>query len=373
MPAESAQFAPLSRFWRTGDGWVRTHANYPWHRDALLRTLGVEDDPGAVASAMAERGAVELEERVFEAGGVTAAVRTRDEWSADPQGGAVASEPLVGHQLVGDAVARRPTRSPDVWQPAKDVRVVDLTRVIAGPVCTRMLGALGADVLRIDPPDHLDMQPGAPADGLLGKRSTFLDLRSTGGAGTLQDLLHSADVLVCGYRPGALDRFGLGQEVLAERHPGLVIVYLDAWGHTGPWSHRRGFDSVVQAASGIAMRESIDGVTPGTLPCQLLDHGTGYLAAAAVLDGLRRQREQGGTHVRRLSLARVARWLTSTDAPEQEAGDTPVDGTTWLSELDIRGAAGVVAVPPPGRLGGRPLAWPRPATLYGADEPSWRV
>jgi CoA-transferase family III len=373
MPVASSLFAPLSRFWRTGDGWVRTHANYPWHRDALLKTLGVDGDPDAVAAAFVERRAEDIEESVVNAGGVAAAVRTVDEWSVHPQGRAVANEPLVGHELVGEAPARRPTAIPDARRAANNVRVVDLTRVIAGPVCTRMLGALGADVLRVDPPEHLDLQPGAPSDSLLGKRSTFLELRAARGAEKLHELLHSADVVVCGYRPGALDRFGLGADALAERHPGLVVVYLDAWGHTGPWSHRRGFDSVVQAPSGIAMGESIDGATPGSLPCQLLDHGTGYLAAAAVLDGLQRQRDQGGTHVRRLSLARTAWWLTSTDAHDQEAGDTPVDGQTWLSEIGTRDTAGVVAVAPPGRLDGQALAWPSPVTSYGADEPNWPI
>ena len=303
-----AGFAPLSRFWRTADGWVRTHANYPWHRAALLSALGVEPDADAVAGAMAGRTAAEVERAVFAAGGIAAAVRPLEDWRAHPQGLALAGEALVAHSAADDRAA--PRRRPASDLPAAGVRVLDLTRVIAGPVCTRFLGALGADVVRLDPPGHPDMHPGDSADTLLGKRSALVDLGSVAGAATVSRLLEQADVVVSGYRPGALDRFGLGPAALAERRPGLVVVCLDAWGHTGPWAGRRGFDSIVQAATGIAEGEAVD-ADPGTLPCQLLDHGTGYLAAAAALEGLRRQADTGGTHVYRLSLARTAWWLTA--------------------------------------------------------------
>jgi crotonobetainyl-CoA:carnitine CoA-transferase CaiB-like acyl-CoA transferase len=255
--------------------------------------------------------------------------------------------------------------------PASGLRVLDLTRVIAGPVCTRYLAALGADVLRLDPPGHLDMRPGTVADTLFGKRSALLDLSTDAGKATLQHLLAGADVVVCGYRPGALDRFGLHEEALADRHPGLVVVYLDAWGHLGPWAGHRGFDSIVQAPTGIAMGESTDGMVPGVLPCQLLDHGTGYLTAAAVLDGLRRQTDEGGTHVRRLSLARTAWWLTAAStgnrAPNR-AADTDV--SPWLGEFaSVEGV--VTGVTPPGTLDGRRLQWPFPLTGYGNDQVVW--
>jgi crotonobetainyl-CoA:carnitine CoA-transferase CaiB-like acyl-CoA transferase len=264
------------------------------------------------------------------------------------------------------------------------VRVLDLTRVIAGPVCTRYLGALGAEVLRLDPPRHLDVQPGDVADTLLAKRSAFLDVSTSGGMAALHGLLDDADVVVCGYRPGALDGAGLGEDALIERHAGLVVVYLDAWGHSGPWAARRGFDSVVQAASGIADCESgadgaaeTDETEPGALPCQLLDHGTGYLAAAAVLDGLRRQRTEGGTHIRRLSLARSAAWLTDPSvlarigagSPPQSSSEADVE--PWLQEVDTADGS-VVAVRPPGAIDGRPLQWSGRATRYGEDAPVWQ-
>jgi hypothetical protein len=176
--------------------------------------------------------------------------------------------------------------------------------------------------------------------------------------------------LVCGYRPDSLDRFGLAAAELHERHPGLVVVYLSAWGWHGSWAGRRGFDSIVQAATGIAEGESEDGSTPGALPCQLLDHGTGYLAAAAALDGVRRQSIDGGTHVRELSLARTAAWLTATgersEVPNPSIGRGP---SSWLVELD--GGSRVTTILPPGSLGGRPLRWPGPPTTYLGDHLSW--
>jgi hypothetical protein len=384
-------FAPLSRFWRTLDGWVRTHANYPWHRTALISALGTSEDASDVAAALAAWHCKEVEETIFAAGGVAGAVRSAEAWQNHDQGRSVAAEPLVGHRRAGDAPPRiRPLGD----LPASGIRVLDLTRVIAGPVCTRYVAALGADVLRLDPSDHPDLTPGDVADTLLGKRSAFVDLRTTAGSIILQRLLEHSDVVVCGYRPGALERLGLSEGSLAYTHPGLVLVYIDAWGHTGPWAARRGFDSVVQASTGIAEAESLPGGEPGALPCQLLDHGTGYLAAAAALDGLARQGAGGGTHVRRLSLARTAAWLMATPpGPPHSADRGPhlhgadgnvrdaarnlpgpasevVGSPAWLLQVEDRRGA-FTAVRPPGRLGDVTLHWPRRLSGYGLDAPTW--
>ena len=351
-------FAPLSRFWEVADGWVRTHANYPWHRRALLRVLDVATETEAdVAKAMRRWSAEELEAAVFEAGGVVAAVRSPDQWSAHPQGAAVSSEPLVGRASAGPAA---PRSWPSATLPAEALRVLDLTRVIAGPVCTRYLAALGASVLRIDPPQWPDLPPHLPADTLLGKRSATLDFETAPGRATLERLLDEADIVVLGYRPGSLDPFGLAPETLGQRFPGLVIVMLSAWSHHGPWSFRRGFDSVVQAATGIGWIEGGSTGQPGALPCQLLDHGTGYLAAAAALDGIIEQRTQGGTPVRRLSLARTAEWLMSLPKDSSPAAtETQNEIAQWIVELqDIHGTQ--EALLPVGRWNGEPLQWPKP-------------
>ena len=362
-------FAPLSRFWRASDGWVRTHGNYPWHRAALLRALGCAGDPEPepVAAAIAELGAREAEDLVTGAGGIAAAVRGEASWRAEPPGQAVAATPLVEAASIGSAPPRwRPAGA----LPASGIRVLDLTRVIAGPVATRYLGALGADVLRLDPPDRPELTL-QTYDGLLAKRSALLDFGAADGRARLHELLSGADVLVHGYRPHALDRFGLSPQILAERHPGLVVVSLSAWGSRGPWGGRRGFDSIVQAASGIAMAESPDGKRPGVLPCQLLDHGTGYLCAAAALQALARQSARGGTQFRELALARTAHWLLGL--PREASGSSAAadeDSGAWLTMLDS--AAGpVTTVRPPGRLDDEALAWPRSLSRYGGDEAAW--
>jgi crotonobetainyl-CoA:carnitine CoA-transferase CaiB-like acyl-CoA transferase len=371
-----AGFAPLSRFWPASDGWVRTHGNYPWHREALLRALGTGEDPDQVAAAIAGRAAHEVEDLVVGAGGIAAVVRTEAQWRDEPAGQAVAAARLVEGGRLGDAPPRCRAAGllpgavpPGAVLPGAGIRVLDLTRVIAGPVATRYLAALGADVLRLDPPHRPELQLHA-YDGLLGKRSALLDLDTD--AARLDELLGAADVLVHGYRPHALDRFGLTPGALAERHPGLVVVSLSAWGSTGPWGGRRGFDSIVQAASGIAVAESADGDRPGAMPCQLLDHGTGYLCAAAALRGLADQAVAGGTQVRELSLARTAHWLLGSAAAglAPASGGRPGGDADWLTTLGSAEGA-ITVVRPLGQLDGLEPDWPSPLTRYGSDPPAW--
>jgi CoA-transferase family III len=366
--AAGAGFVPLSRFWRADDGWVRTHGNYPWHREALLRALGTSDDPASVAAAIGVRGARQVEDVVTGAGGVAAAVRSEAEWLAEPPGRAVAAAALVEGAVIDGAPPRHRTERGSGARPASGIRVLDLTRVIAGPVATRYLAALGADVLRLDPPDRPELARQC-YDGLLGKRSALLDLGTRDGAARLHELLGAADVLVHGYRPHALDRFGLTPDALAERHPGLVVVSLSAWGSSGPWGGRRGFDSIVQAACGIAVAEGGD--RPGAMPCQLLDHGTGYLCAAAALRALAAQSDRGGTHVRELCLARTAHWLLGQPREPAAASVPGGPDPAWLTEVASEDGP-VTVVRPPGRLGGQDLDWPSPLTRYGSDPPAWR-
>ncbi|MFG2645446.1 CoA transferase [Streptomyces sp. NPDC048370] len=341
-------FAPLSRFWRASDGWVRTHANYPHHRAALLSALGLRDASGeaveAVAAAIAERKAVEVETAVYGAGGLAVALRTPEEWAAHEQGRAVAALPLVARERLDDAAPGRRSGP---------LRVLDLTRVLAGPVATRTLALLGADVLRIDPPDNPEL-PDQHADTNVGKRTAALDLESPSDRRTFEELLGAADVLVTGYRPGALDRFDL-------HRPGLVIARISAWGDHGPWGERRGFDSLVQAATGIAVTEGSPD-EPGALPAQALDHGTGYLLAAAVLRSLTEQDREGGTRLVRLALARTGHWLThALPRYEPERHLTETSGPLGL----LRHALSPVSYE------GGPTGWSRPPGVAGADAPEW--
>ncbi|MBL1086355.1 CoA transferase [Streptomyces actinomycinicus] len=365
-------FAPLSRFWRTADGWVRTHANYPHHRARLLGALGLPPEASVteVAGRLAERPAVEVEEAVYGAGGLAVALRTPAEWRAHPQAAEVTARPLVEHERLDTAPARvlpPPARAAAPLLPAARLRVLDLTRVLAGPVATRTLALLGADVLRVDSPGLPELGD-QHADTGFGKRSATLDL--AGGRDTFEELLSTADVVVTGYRPGALDRFGLSPRALAKRRPGLVVAQVSAWGAYGPWGGRRGFDSVVQVATGIAVTEG-SAEQPGALPAQALDHGTGYLLAAAVLRALTEQSYEGGSRLLRLALARTAHWLT-TGVRAEPAGSAPYPGPdAWLTETDS-GFGRLRHARPPVSFTGGPTAWARPPVPWGSDPAAWR-
>lgn len=366
-------FAPLSGFFRCSDGWIRTHANYPHHERALREALGLAasdcDDPaGAVRDALSSLPRREAERRTRRAGGAAAAMRTPQEWSSSPMGRAAAATPLidvdpgdVATLAVGSARRDRP-------------RVLDLTRVIAGPTCTQLLALLGADVLRIDPP-QLPEQLDQHLDRDHGKRTALADLRDPRARSRILELCAEADVLVTGYRPGALAALGLDGETLARVAPRLVTVWLDAWGGTGPWSHDRGFDSLVQSASGIAWlygeaaRRGADEEPmrrPGALPVQALDYAAGCLLAAAtwaLLVHRERTGRAGGAHV---SLAAVAHQLLALPVPQDEGAPIAIE----LQESDSPHGRLLHAAPlfsstddsiafpfPPRRYGGDPLTW----------------
>jgi hypothetical protein len=356
----------------TSDSWIRLHTNAPHHRRAALTALGFDPDGDvsrhSVADAVRRWTAVELETEVVAAGGAAAAMRSTDAWARHPQGRAVAAEPLVHRRDTTNGAARPPGRA---HRPLDGVRVLDLTRVLAGPVATRFLAGFGAEVLRIDPPDW--DEPAVVPEVTLGKRCARLDARTADGRAVVLDLLAGADVLVHGYRPGALDALlGIDADGRAAHRPGLVEVCLDAYGWDGPWAGRRGFDSLVQMSCGIAERgmrwAGRDVPTP--LPVQALDHATGYLLAAEAIDGLRQRWESGMGSVRSASLARTAAWLADL-APDDDPSlpDVPWDRAT--SEQTPWGPGR--RLPPPVSVEGAPMHWHRAATTLGSDAPRWRT
>ncbi|SKC56477.1 CoA transferase [Krasilnikoviella flava] len=355
-----AGFAPLSGFFRTGDGWVRTHANYPHHRARLLRLLDLPDDTDrdGFAARLADASAGALEDDAAVVGAVVARVRAEAEWRGSAPGRAAHEGPLV-RAGVRDDVVGRPAAPAGGPVPLAGVRVLDLTRVIAGPVATRALAALGADVLRVDPPvpaeirhQHLDVGQ--------GKRSTLLDLHDPGDRERAQALLTGADVLVTGYRPGALDVFGLRPP------PGAVVAHVSAWGDDGPWARRRGFDSIVQAASGIALVESPDGDAPGALPAQALDHATGYLLAAGVLDALAARGADGRGRTVSSALARTAAWLLDADGRDAAHPEAAVPGPDAVVSHGHRPRVTTARPALPGHDD-----HPAPAHPWGGDHGAW--
>lgn len=361
----ASAFAPLSRFFQTRDGWLRTHANYPHHERALLRALEISD-PKQVTQALRELDAVAAQELIAASGGVAAAVNTREHWtSSDPAAHSRSKHwaEFTCHELDG------PVRGPqgtDLSKPLDGIRILDLTRVIAGPVAARTLALLGAEVLRIDPPatpELLDQH----LDTGFGKYSAQLDFGTREALAALHGLLEGADVLIMGYRPGALARFGLEPDQLRERYPQLVVATLSAWGTAGPWGQRRGFDSIVQAASGIAHDYRGPDGTPGALPVQALDHATGYGMAAAVISLLHGRRHLGlGGHVE-FSLARTAQALYDFGAPA-----APVHELREPSMGSCLSAHGRLEyVLPPFERNGRVMDYRCAPREYAKDAPAW--
>lgn len=360
---------PVAGDYATQDGWIRLHTNAPHHRKIALAVLNAPEEKVAVAAAVLGWKGDELESAIVERGGCAAAMKTVAQWRAHPQGTALASEPLMFSETHG--AQPRPKWSVPASRPLDGIRVLDLTRVLAGPVATRFLAGFGADVLRIDPPGWDEV--GVVPEVTLGKRCASLDLRSRDGIAVFERLLSEADVLVHGYRPGALDGLGLGSERRRSIRPGLIDVSLDAYGWTGPWRGRRGFDSLVQMSSGIAeagMRH-YNKPRPFPLPVQALDQTAGYLMAAAVIRGLTTRLETGSGITARTSLARVAQALiempaqpaTEELAPEHPADvDEHVEDTSWGPARRIRA---------PLTIDNIPMRWEHPASKLGSAAPEW--
>jgi hypothetical protein len=354
----------------TKDGWIRLHTNAPHHRAAAERVLGTQSDRNGMAKAVATWDAAALEAAIVAHGGCAAQMRGIDAWGAHPQGRAVAMEPLVHMSPIPPAATpSRPRPSPS--RPLAGVRVLDLTRVLAGPIATRFLAGFGADVLRIDPPSW--NEPSIEPEVTLGKRCAGLDLRNSVDLARLENLIRSADVLVHGYRPGALDHLGLGESRRAKLRPGLVDVCLDAYGWSGPWAERRGFDSLVQMSCGIAdagMHWKAAS-RPVPLPVQALDHATGYIMAAAVVRGIAKQRRDGGGLVARTSLARTAALLLGAgrvDIDVPSSGDLPSD---FGGEIEANGWGPVRRLRAPLSIEGAPMAWALPGGRLRSSPPDW--
>jgi len=366
-----AVWDPLAGDYVCRDGFIRLHTNYAYHRDAVLRVLGTAAEPDAVKAAVQRWEGDTLESAVVAAGGCAAFMRSPDAWRAHPQARALALEPLFAHET--RACAALESLPDGAGLPLTGIRVLDLTRVVAGPVCTRFLAAYGADVLRIDPPGFEEV--GALLSEMtVGKRRAQLDLRQPGDRSRFEALAGDAQLIVHGLRSDALARLGYDTATLQRLAPNASIITHDAYGFTGPWTTRRGFDSLVQMSCGIAWRgrEALGGERPRPLPVQALDYATGYLLAAAALRALTRRSLERQASVVRTSLARVAQVLMSlgAEADPTTPALTASQLAPWLEQADtsfgpvrrVRCPAGVAGYEPrwthlAGPLGSDPATW----------------
>jgi crotonobetainyl-CoA:carnitine CoA-transferase CaiB-like acyl-CoA transferase len=350
-------------------GWVRLHTNFDHHRAVILGLLGCDGTRTAVAAELLRRDSFAFEAEAIAANATVSALRSFAQWDALPQGQAVPTLPLVEITRIGDAP--RPTWAEGA-APLSGIRVLDLTRVIAGPVGTRTLAAHGADVLGIT-------GPGLPSYGIedlgRGKRQAQIELKTAEGRAQMAALLEGADVFAQGYRPGAIASHGFSPEQAVALRPGLIVASLSAYGAAGPWSGRRGFDSLLQTTSGFnaAEAEAYGQDAPRPLPVQALDHATGYLLAFGIMAALYRRRLEGGSWQVRVSLARTGHWLRELGRREETMGlppQTPDDVVDLLEESQS-GFGRMEAIQHPALLSGTPARWVLPSVKLGTHRAEW--
>ncbi len=356
--------------------WSYIHANFPNHRAAALKVLGVPEDRGEVARAVATWDARDLEEAIIAAKGAGGMVRTMAEWRDHPQAAAIAALPLLEVIRIGDSPVEP---LPQGNRPLSGIRVLDLTRVLAGPTCARTLAEHGAEVMKITAA-HLPNLGYQEWDTGHGKLSAQLDLREPQNVETLKDLIRHADVFSQGYRPGTLSGRGLSPEELAALRPGIVYVSLCAFGHAGPWASRRGFDTVVQTVSGMTTRQAevVPGKTSGPqfYPVSAIDYCTGYLMAFGTMVALNRRAHEGGSWLVRISLAQVGKWIVDLgeipaanlkDAPEEFS---PEELHRW-SIVSQTPSGPLRHLGPVVQLSETPPFWARPSVPLGHHPPVW--
>ncbi|WP_419903129.1 CoA transferase [Kiloniella sp.] len=360
---------PIAGDYRTKEGWIRLHTNAPLHRIAALSVLGQHNDRAALEPIVAKWEANDLEAAIVNANGCAATMRDLASWARHPQGLAVSQEPLIIWKDHGEA--ERQPHNIDPKRPLSGIKILDLTRVLAGPVAGRFLAAYGADVLRIDPP--VWEEAGIIPEVTLGKRCAGLNLKETEDRLIFETLLADADVLLHGYRPEALINLGYDRKTLRKINPGIVDVSLNAYGWSGPWSNRRGFDSLVQMSSGIAeygMHKS-NADKPVPLPVQALDHAAGYLLASAVLHALKENQTSGKVFSAQLSLARVAHLLSQTKRSTLSEGLSAETRTDIASKIEETSWGPALRVKFPLTIKGVPSAWDYPASTLRSSPPIW--
>ena len=362
----------IAGIYRTRDQrFVRLHTNFRHHRDAVCQLLNCKPERDEVQAALMQWDGEAYETAAYASGCVVAMMRSHQEWSDLPHAGALAALPLLSIEKIGEA-APRPWPRGD--RPLAGLRVLDLSRVIAGPVAGRTLAVHGADVLLISGPD-LPAIPWLTIDTGRGKLTSFVELKSEQGRDSLRDLLASADIFSQGYRPQALAALGFSPQDAARISPGIVYVSLSAYGHAGPWAERRGFDSLVQTATGFNHAEGqaagVDG--PKELPAQMLDHATGYLMAFGAMIAKARQSREGGSWHVRVSLARTGRWLWNLGRVADGFKTEDLKGETvqpFIEEIPS-GFGPLRSVSHSAALSKTPAFWARPAMPLGSHPAEW--
>jgi crotonobetainyl-CoA:carnitine CoA-transferase CaiB-like acyl-CoA transferase len=376
LPGKTLLEAPpvTVALFRARDGWIHLHGGFPHLHEGTLALLGCADDAAAVARAVAGWEAQALEDALAERGLCGARLRSAGEWRAHPQGVGLAEVPLIELIRMGDAPPT-PLPGPRAGEPGArplaGVRVLDLTRVLAGPTCARTLAEHGADVLHVRSPKLPAIEPFV-IDTNAGKHSCHLDLGRAEDVARLRGLAGEAHVFAQGYRAGSLARRGFSAEALAALQPGIVVASIDCYGHEGPWATRPGWEQLAQTATGLAHAHAGD-EKPSIVPAAVTDYSTGHLAALGVMAALaRRSREGGSWHVR-VSLARTAMWIDAlprAPAGMAPAGLDPAALVPWGVEMETAWGR-LWRLGPIARMSETPPRWELPPAPLGSHPPRW--
>ncbi len=369
-------------FFTCNDGRsVYIHSSFPGsdHAQAVLDLLGVSPERDAVTAAIAHLSAPQLEQDLADAGLCGAMVRTSDEWDDSTAGRALAAVPVVEVIKIGDGPPRDligNSSAADAARALAGLRVLDLTRVLAGPTCARALGSMGAEVLQIRG-EGLPNVEAFVADTGIGKKSAYLDLKADGDKNALRALVRKANVFSQGYRSGVMDRLGFGVDQIVDMNPGIIYVSINCYGHEGDWKQRPGWEQLAQVVTGMATRQgeylrTDDApVVPTLQPSALNDYTTGYLGALGVVLAKRRQLNEGGAYLVRVSLCRTAMWVRSLGERSQpvEARTPDIDDfKAWCQSFDTYWGP-LDALRPPISLDGTPMRWLSPPVPLGTNAP----
>jgi crotonobetainyl-CoA:carnitine CoA-transferase CaiB-like acyl-CoA transferase len=361
--------SPMAGQYDTRDGRHVYLCNpFPHLIARMLSVLGLERSTReGIRYAIAARDGAELEDAIAAAGASGAMVRSADEWDRHPQGVVVARAGPIELLRIGDA-------PPEPWRPGErpldGVRVLDLTRILAGPTCARSLAEHGAQVLLVTA-GKLDTVRSFAIDTGHGKRATELDLDLPSDLATLQRLAAGADVFSQGYRSGALSGRGLSPSDLARLRPGIVYVSTNCYGHDGPWAGRRGFDQLASSVTGISTVQGAPTGRPALLPNVANDYITGYLGALGAAAALRRRAIEGGSWHVRVSLCQTAQWLRDF-APVRDAASCPefAPPEEWFAST--RTEWGLLRhLAPVAKLSSTPARWSTPPVPLGRDPARW--
>ena len=358
----------ITQPWRCKDGrWYLPHFNLPHLHDRVIGVLGCKSDAEAVAKAVAQWDSHDLEEAVAHARACGSIVRSNAEWLEHPHGKMLSDKPLVEITKIGDT---DPIPFPKGDRPLAGIRVLDLTRILAGPIAARTLAENGADVLMVTA-KHLPQVPEHVKDTSHGKRSCFLDLTKTDDVETIRRLVRTADVFSQGYRPGIMDRLGLSPEQLAKERPGIIYLSISCYGAGGPFSDRGGWEQIAQCATGICLDNGDE--RPKLLPASACDYTTGYNGAYGVLLALARRTREGGSYHVRVSLCRSGMYIyeqghVDYPKPDMALSDEELDSIM----IESRGGHGALKhLGPVLRMSETRPRWDRASPVLGSSEPEW--